>query len=591
MSFIGRMEAKIEEIEANQERLQNEIETIQRMMETNQEMLETKIDTATVAIEERMDTASTCLSELEQVVKYLVEVFQQSVAVNECGDSWNIGTDRSRQNIVPTADIFKIKNFAVAKHEFHTRLQLQQEQKLRNKHQLQLQQLEEKEWREEELQLQKSVEQEYQWQKQFHQRHQETLTGGWISAEVLPRKEVERVNVYWEVQNQRKGKTKEIKESGLRMRNENSGFDFVSMIKKYRDGMNFLPLRESDPVKNHQITVCIRKRPLNETEVAKEEVDVISVPSKEEIVVHEPKVKVDMSKVLENQLFKFDYAFDENCSNDLVYKYTAQPLVQTIFQGGMATCFAYGQTGSGKTHTMGGDKTQGCRKGIYTMAAEDVFRFLDSPMYENLNLVVSASFFEIYNGEVFDLLSNKKKLRVLEDTKKQVQISGLTERIVSSVDELLKVIEHGNNARKSGKTAHNPSSSRSHAVFEIVFRKYGAKTIHGKFSLIDLAGNEIAAGMSSSNDLRRVEGAEINKSLLALKECIRALGKKGSHIPFRNSNLTRILRDSFIGKNSRTCIIGTINPGMSACECSLNTLRYADRVKEQRSTYSHRRVS
>jgi hypothetical protein len=587
MSVIGRMEAKIEEIEANQERLQNEIGAIQRMMETNQEMLETEIDTATVAIKERIDAATTCLSELEHVVKYLVEVFQQSAALSECGDRWNVGADRSKQSIIPTADIFKMKGFSGAKQQFHAQLQLQQEQELRKQHQLQQQlQMVEKQ----ELQLEKDFEQQNHWHKQNNQRHQTSMTAGWISAAVLPRKEVERANVYWEVQNERKVKQKGRKEGGMKKRNENCNFDFVSMIRKYRDSIVFQPLRESDPVKNHQITVCIRKRPLNETEVARDEVDVISVPSNDEIIVHEPKVKVDMSKVLENQLFKFDYTFDEKCSNDLVYKYTAQPLIRTIFQGGMATCFAYGQTGSGKTHTMGGDRTQDCKKGIYAMAAEDVFKYLDSPMYENLNLVVSASFFEIYNGEVFDLLANKRKLRVLEDIKKQVQIAGLTEIVVASVNELLKIIEHGNNFRKSGKTTHNPSSSRSHAVFQIVFRKHGFKDIHGKFSLIDLAGNEIAAGMSSSDEQRRIEGAEINKSLLALKECIRALGRKGSHIPFRNSNLTRILRESFIGKNSKTCIIGTINPGMNACECSLNTLRYADRVKEQRSQYMQRRV-
>lgn len=132
------------------------------------------------------------------------------------------------------------------------------------------------------------------------------------------------------------------------------------------------------------------------------------------------------------------------------FRYTAKPLVQTIFDGGMATCFAYGQTGSGKTHTMGGDfhgKTQDCKKGIYAMAAVDVFKFLKSQKYRLLNLMVSASFFEIYSGKVFDLLANKAKLRVLEDGKQQVQIVGLTEKVVDSVDEVLKLIQHGNNAR------------------------------------------------------------------------------------------------------------------------------------------------
>ncbi|PSN54074.1 Kinesin-like protein Klp10A, partial [Blattella germanica] len=390
-------------------------------------------------------------------------------------------------------------------------------------------------------------------------------------------KEVEKLKKNREERRQRQAELKEEKEVLMSMDPGNPNWE------EYRNNIEFRPLRETDPVEDHQITVCIRKRPLNKKELAKKEVDVISVPSKDQIVVHEPKLKVDLTKYLENQHFRFDYAFDETCSNELVYKYTAKPLVQTIFEGGMATCFAYGQTGSGKTHTMGGDfqgKTQDCKKGIYAMAAKDVFKFLKSPKYKILNLMVSASFFEIYSGKVFDLLANKAKLRVLEDGKQQVQIVGLTEKVVDSVDEVLKLIQHGNTARTSGQTSANSNSSRSHAVFQIVVRTPGINRIHGKFSLIDLAGNERGADTSSANRQTRMEGAEINKSLLALKECIRALGRKGAHLPFRASKLTQVLRDSFIGEKSRTCMIAMISPGMSSCEHSLNTLRYADRVKE-----------
>jgi kinesin family protein 2/24 len=266
----------------------------------------------------------------------------------------------------------------------------------------------------------------------------------------------------------------------------------------------------------------------------------------------------------------------------LLVRYTARPLVQTIFEGGMATCFAYGQTGSGKTHTMGGDfngKTQDCVKGVYAMTAKDVFRLLKIPSYRPLSLLVSCSFFEIYSGKVFDLLANKNKLRVLEDGKQQVQVVGLTERSVESVEEVLKLIQLGNAARTSGQTSANSNSSRSHAVFQINLRTPLGK-LHGKFSLIDLAGNERGADTSSADRQTRMEGAEINKSLLALKECIRALGRKGAHLPFRASKLTQVLRDSFIGEKSKTCMIAMISPGLSSCEHSLNTLRYADRVKE-----------
>ncbi|KTF85274.1 hypothetical protein cypCar_00028981 [Cyprinus carpio] len=130
----------------------------------------------------------------------------------------------------------------------------------------------------------------------------------------------------------------------------------------------------------------------------------------------------------------------------------------------------------------------------------------------------------------------------------------------------------------SGQTSANAHSSRSHAVFQIIVRRRGK--MHGKFSLIDLAGNERGADTSSADRQTRLEGAEINKSLLALKECIRALGRNKPHTPFRASKLTQVLRDSFIGENSRTCMIATISPGMASCENTLNTLRYANRVKE-----------
>ncbi|XP_026320345.1 kinesin-like protein Klp10A isoform X2 [Hyposmocoma kahamanoa] len=397
-------------------------------------------------------------------------------------------------------------------------------------------------------------------------------------------KEVERLKENREKRRQRQAELKEEKEALMNMDPGNPNWEFLAMIREYQNTIDFRPLRGDEPIEDHQITVCVRKRPLNKKEVTKKEVDVISVPTRDQMIVHEPKNKVDLTKYLENQKFRFDYAFDDSCTNEVVYKYTAKPLVQTIFEGGMATCFAYGQTGSGKTHTMGGDfqgKTQDCKKGIYAMAARDVFAYLKSAKYKPLNLIVSASFFEIYSGKVFDLLADKAKLRVLEDGKQQVQIVGLTEKVVDNVDEVLKLIQHGNQARTSGQTSANSNSSRSHAVFQIVVRSPGMHRVHGKFSLIDLAGNERGADTSSANRQTRMESAEINKSLLALKECIRALGMKGNnHLPFRVSKLTQVLRDSFIGEKSRTCMIAMISPAMSSCEHSLNTLRYADRVKE-----------
>uniref|UniRef100_A0A6P7GYZ4 Kinesin-like protein Klp10A n=1 Tax=Diabrotica virgifera virgifera TaxID=50390 RepID=A0A6P7GYZ4_DIAVI len=153
----------------------------------------------------------------------------------------------------------------------------------------------------------------------------------------------------------------------------------------------------------------------------------------------------------------------------------------------------------------------------------------------------------IFLGKVFDLLNNKAKLRILEDGKQQVQVVGLEEKVVNNVQEVLGFIQKGNQARTSGQTFANNNSSRSHAVFQIYLRSNNNMSkIHGKFSLIDLAGNERGADTSSANRQTRMEGAEINKSLLALKECIRALGRKGAHLPFRVSKLTQVGKCHFV---------------------------------------------
>ncbi|XP_016530404.1 kinesin-like protein KIF2A isoform X3 [Poecilia formosa] len=358
-------------------------------------------------------------------------------------------------------------------------------------------------------------------------------------------------------------------------------YEIMYMIRDFRASLDYRPLTTADVIEEHRICVCVRKRPLNKKELTMKDLDVITIPSKDVVMVHEPKQKVDLTRYLENQTFRFDYAFDDSSSNEMVYRFTARPLVETIFERGMATCFAYGQTGSGKTHTMGGDfsgKNQDCSKGIYALAARDVFQMLKKANYKKLDLQVYATFFEIYSGKVFDLLNRKAKLRVLEDGKQQVQVVGLQEKEVKCTEDVLKLIEVGNSCRTSGQTSANAHSSRSHAVFQIILRRKGK--MHGKFSLIDLAGNERGADTSSADRQTRLEGAEINKSLLALKECIRALGRNKPHTPFRASKLTQVLRDSFIGENSRTCMIATISPGMTSCENTLNTLRYANRVKE-----------
>ncbi|GMT32271.1 hypothetical protein PFISCL1PPCAC_23568, partial [Pristionchus fissidentatus] len=355
---------------------------------------------------------------------------------------------------------------------------------------------------------------------------------------------------------------------------------YLDMIREYQDKIDFNPLLLTDPVADNKITVCVRKRPLNKKETAAKEIEVITVPNKDHLIVHQPQVKVDLTKYLENQKFRFDYAFNEKADNHMVYRFAAQPLVRTIFEQGHATCFAYGQTGSGKTHTMGGEvngKSKEASAGIYSLAATDVFRLL-STEYKHLKLTVGCSFFEIYGGKVLDLLKNKAILRVLEDKKGQVQVVGLHEEEATDDHRVLDVIHRGTEQRTAGTTGANANSSRSHAVFQIILRKAGK--VWGKFSLIDLAGNERGADTAAADRETRQEGAEINKSLLALKECIRAMGNpKATHVPFRSSKLTLVLRDSFMGEKARTCMIAMISPVISSCEHTLNTLRYADRVK------------
>jgi len=269
--------------------------------------------------------------------------------------------------------------------------------------------------------------------------------------------------------------------------------------------------------------------------------------------------------------FTFDEVFDGTSSNADIYSATAAPLVSYLFQGAKCTYFAYGQTGSGKTHTIFGSANS---PGVYTYACADVFSKLASQ--QNL----SISFFEIYGGRIYDLLSRRERLQMLEAADGAVVINGLKEVQTNTKENMMKWMQLGRDARTTGSTEANAQSSRSHAIFQIVLKEQDE--IIGKLSFIDLAGNErgIDTGPHLSRQAR-LEGSEINKSLLALKECIRAISKNpDGHIPFRASKLTLALRDCFLGKRNRTVMIATVSPGNNATEHTLNTLRYADRVKE-----------
>ncbi|KAI8646593.1 P-loop containing nucleoside triphosphate hydrolase protein [Parasitella parasitica] len=328
---------------------------------------------------------------------------------------------------------------------------------------------------------------------------------------------------------------------------------------------------------NQKIRVCVRKRPLARKEIEKCEKDITPVQGVRTIHVNEPKVKVDLTKYIEQHAFNFDDVFDVDCTNDYIYQRTAQPLVKYIFGGGKATCFAYGQTGSGKTYTM-----MDPQHGLYILAAKDIFNMLQQP--EHGHLCAWIGFYEIYQGQLYDLLADRKKLFAREDGKQNVVIVGLKEYRIKNVSDLMQVFEYGNQSRSTGSTGANSDSSRSHAIMQVLLKPASAgrkKSVEpiGKVSFIDLAGSERGADRGETDLKTRMEGAEINKSLLALKECIRALDQDKKHTPFRQSKLTQVLKDSFVG-NSRTCMIATVSPNQSNSEHTLNTLRYADRVKE-----------
>ncbi|KAL7222190.1 hypothetical protein ACSBR1_023991 [Camellia fascicularis] len=230
--------------------------------------------------------------------------------------------------------------------------------------------------------------------------------------------------------------------------------------------------------------------------------------------------------------------------------------------------------GSGKTYTM---------KPLPLKASRDILRLMHHT-YRNQGFQLFVSFFEIYGGKLYDLFSDRKKLCMREDGKQQVCIVGLQEYKISDVETIKDLIEKGNATRSTGTTGANEESSRSHAILQLVIKRLAdgneskPPRVVGKLSFIDLAGSERGANTTDNDKKTRMEGAEINKSLLALKECIRALDNDQGHIPFRGSKLTEVLRDSFVG-NSRTVMISCISPNSGSCEHTLNTLRYADRVK------------
>ena len=352
--------------------------------------------------------------------------------------------------------------------------------------------------------------------------------------------------------------------------------DYERMIRMKKANIYSSEPEPHTSIGNSKIFVIVRKRPLSKKEINNGEIDCISCLNPK-VVIHECKIKIDgITKYLEDYDFYFDNTFSENESTEDIYGYTIEPMINLVLKKGIVTCFAYGQTGSGKTYTM---------KGIQNLAIESLY---EESQKIKKKFEFYISFFEIYGGRLYDLLNNKNKLQVFDDSKGITQIYGLQEILAETKEDMKLIIEKANSIRTTHNTVTNETSSRSHAICNIVIKEKGSKEF-GKLSLVDLAGSERAEETQSNNRTRRAEGAEINKSLLALKECIRALqarktsGNNDIHVPFRASKLTHVLRDSFVSKSdkSRIIMISCINPSYIFSNHSINTLRYSDRLKEQ----------
>ena len=358
--------------------------------------------------------------------------------------------------------------------------------------------------------------------------------------------------------------------------------DFNFLIQKKKFQIEYQNSQPYKTAKDSKIFVCVRKRPIFQKELMDGEIDCISAINPK-VYIYECKIKIDgYTKYIDTNEFKFDNAFNENDNTMLVYNCTIQPSLDILLRGGVVTCFAYGQTGSGKTYTM---------VGIQDIAINNIFHiFNDLGKRTNKVFTFYVSFFEIYLGLLYDLLNNRNKVQALEDKNQKVQIYGLTEQQVSSPEELKSIIDFANTVRTTHNTVTNETSSRSHAVCNFVIKSQNNnfEKEYAKLSLVDLAGSERATETQSNDKNRLAEGADINKSLLALKECIRALDakKKGNteqHVPFRNSKLTLVLRDSFLGKADlcKIIMISCVSPSNHSANHSINTLRYSMRLKEK----------
>ncbi|XP_043477785.1 kinesin-like protein KIF3A isoform X2 [Leptopilina heterotoma] len=285
------------------------------------------------------------------------------------------------------------------------------------------------------------------------------------------------------------------------------------------------------------------------------------------------------------KVFSFDAVFDTNTSQVDIYNETARPIVDKVLQGYNGTIFAYGQTGTGKTYTMSGAKTSPQLRGIIPNTFAHIFGHI-AKADENQKFLVRATYLEIYNEEVRDLLGKDQntRLEVKERPDIGVFVKDLSGYVVNNADDLDRIMTLGNKNRVVGATAMNVSSSRSHAIFSITVESSqpgedGEQHVKmGKLHLVDLAGSERQSKTKASG-VRLREATKINLSLSTLGNVISALvDGQSSHVPYRNSKLTRLLQDS-LGGNSKTLMCANISPADLNYDETISTLRYANRAK------------
>ncbi|KZT62930.1 kinesin-domain-containing protein [Calocera cornea HHB12733] len=301
------------------------------------------------------------------------------------------------------------------------------------------------------------------------------------------------------------------------------------------------------------------------------------------------------SKRYKDQRYKFDRVFDERAGQQEVFEHTTKRLLDGVFNGFNATVFAYGATGCGKTHTISGTLED---QGVIYRTMNELFNRIEEMKDETI-VELSVTYLEIYNENIRDLLTDgsvappRGGLQLREDKDNRITVANLIEMRPNTAEEVQEIVHAGNMRRTQSPTHANETSSRSHAVLQVnvVQSPRTASTTETRLmatlSIIDLAGSERASATKNMGE-RMVEGANINKSLLALGNCINALCESGGrtrHIPYRNSKLTRLLKFS-LGGNCRTVMIVCVAPTSAHYDDTQNTLKYANRAKEIKTKVS-----